>query len=47
MDGSDKCGAGPYVEEEKRKMRAEARKPPLRMHIQTPDPHGTVSFKAF
>ena len=47
MDGSDKCGAGPYVEEEKRKMRAEARKPPLRMHIQTPDPHGTVSFNVF
>ena len=44
MDGSSKCGAGPYVEEEKKKMSTEARKPPLRMIIQTPDPHGTVSL---
>ena len=44
MDGSDKCGAGPAVEEEEKKMIAEAKKPPLSMIIQSPDPHGTVSY---
>ena len=45
MDGSDKCGAGPYVEAEKKKMISEAKKPPLQMTIQSPDPHGTVSIQ--
>ena len=43
MDGSSKCGAGPAVEAEKKKMISEAKKPPLQMTIQSPDPHGTVS----
>ena len=42
MDGSSKCGAGPAVEAEKEEMRKEAKKPPLQMIIQAPDPHGTV-----
>ena len=44
MDGSSKCGAGPFVEAEKKEMISEAKKPPLQMTIQSPDPHGTVSI---
>ena len=45
MDGSSKCGAGPAVEEEEKNIISEAKKPPLQMIIQSPDPHGTVSYR--